>query len=151
MMKKAGYIERSGLLALDEEGVPREMICLHIQGKQFGVRADTLVRLVTGAAPAAYIERIEKNWQAYIGAYAGKVRVSKSGKALNIEFADGNRYTLSIGAVHRVIVKRDRFASIVEIPVEVPCIINKNHLITEFGVVSPCPRSQYQLSREIAA
>lgn len=150
MMKKAGFIERDGLSALDEDGVPREMISLHIQGNTYGIRAEELVRVITGTIMAR-IERIEHNWKASIGGYAGKVQVSKSGKALNIELTDGNRYTISLDSVHRVFVKRDRFAPIVEIPSVTSYIINKNHRITEFCEVTTYPRTLYEQGSQITA
>jgi uncharacterized protein YaiE (UPF0345 family) len=150
MMKKAGYIERGGLSALDEEGVPREMIGLHIQGTTYGIRADALIGVITGAMTAR-IERIERNWKEYMGGYAGRVQVSKSGKALNIELSKGNRFTVSLDSVRRVMVKRERFATIVEIPAGIPFIMKKNRLITEFGELSHHPCPPFDLSGEIAA
>lgn len=150
MMKKAGYIERGGLSALDEDGVPREMIGLHIHGTTYGIRADALIRAITGAMHAR-IERIERNWKEYVGGYAGRVQVSKSGKALNIDLSGGERYTVSLDSVRRVLVKRERFATIVEIPVTIPFTMKKNRLITEFGELSRHPCTTFDLSGEIAA
>lgn len=150
MMKKAGYIERGGLSALDEDGVPREMIGLHIHGITYGIRADALIQVITGAVNAR-IERIERNWKDYMGGYAGRVQVSKSGKALNIDLSRGDRYTVSLDSVRRVMVKRERFAIIVEIPAGIPIMMKKNRLITEFGELSHHPCTPYDLSGEIAA
>jgi uncharacterized protein YaiE (UPF0345 family) len=150
MMKKAGYIERGGLTALDEDGVPREMIGLHIHGTSFGIRADALIRVITGAMNAR-IERIERNWKEYMGGYAGNVRVSKSGKALNIDLFGGNRYTVSLDSVRRVMVKRERFATIVEIPAGIPSTMKKNRLISEFGELSHHSYTPFDISGEIAA
>jgi hypothetical protein len=150
MMKKAGYIERGGLSALDEDGVPREMIGLHIHGTTYGIRADALVRVFTGATTLR-IERIERNWKEYMCGFAGRAQVSKSGKALNIELSGGNRYTVSLDSVRRVIVKRERFATIVEIPDTTAFTMKKNRLITEFGDLSRHSCTPFDLSGEIAA
>ncbi|MDD1711794.1 MAG: hypothetical protein LUQ69_01340 [Methanoregulaceae archaeon] len=149
MMKKAGYIERGGLSALDEDGIPREMISLSIHGTIYGIRAEALIRVITGAMNAR-IERIERNWKECVGGYAGRVRVSKSGKALNIELSAGCRYTVSLDSVRRVMVKRERFATIVEIPAGIPSVMKKNHLITEFGEFSHHPCTSFDLSGEVA-
>jgi hypothetical protein len=150
MMKKAGYIERCGWAALDEHGVPCEIIALHIQGATFGVRSDALIGAVTGGI-AARIERIQRNWKDYMEGYAGRVMVSKSGRALNIEFFSGDKFTVSLDAVRDVIVKRARFATIVQIPDRSLFAPQKDHRITEFGEISPHSCQAFEISGKLTA
>jgi hypothetical protein len=150
MMKKAGYIERCGSSALDEHGVPCEIIAFHIQGATFGVRSDALIGAVTGGT-AARIERIQRNWKDYMEGYAGRVQVSKSGRALNIELFTGDKFTVALDAVRDVIVKRARFATIVQIPDRSLFAPQKDHRITEFGEIAPHSYQAFEIFGKLTA
>lgn len=114
-MKKAGYLRREGWKVLDGEGIPREILELHIHGATLGVCLDELLAALNQGTPAR-IMRIKQNWMPYLGGQAGSARISRSGKALNLDLTSGDRFTLALDAVWGVISRTERYAGIAELP-----------------------------------
>ena len=115
MLRKAGYLEMKRKRAIDEEGVPCEVVTLHIHGRRFGIRIDDLFGAISGME-TAHIMALCQNWQQYLGRDAGFAVLSRSGKALNLEFPENERYTISLDALMDVLGRRVRFAVIALIP-----------------------------------
>ncbi|MDD1718455.1 MAG: hypothetical protein LUQ25_00215 [Methanoregulaceae archaeon] len=115
MMKKAGYLERNGRMALDDEGKPCEIVEIRIDGSRFGIRVPEMRRAIRGEL-SVRVERLHQNWKPYLGGIAGLAHRSRSGRALNVEMIGGDAFTLSIDAVCAVLSRKERFASVFEIP-----------------------------------
>jgi hypothetical protein len=64
----------------------------------------------------AHIMELCQNWQQYLGRDAGFAVLSRSGKALNLEFPENERYTISLDALMEVLGRKVRFAVIALIP-----------------------------------
>jgi len=115
MIMKAGYLQQNGYAALDEDGLPQEIVELNIHGIRFGIRLRELKGALHGETPAR-VERVFHNWQQYLGGIAGLARVSRSGKALNIDLVEGGRFTVSLDSLITALSRRGTFASVGEIP-----------------------------------
>lgn len=131
MMNKAGYIQLNSRPVLDEDGVPRDIIELHLYGTRLGIRVREL-REALHAGISVRVEKIRWNWMAYTGGIVGSAQVSKSGKALNIELRNGERFTLSLDALSDVLGCRQRYASIAALPPRISTDIAQNRLITDY-------------------
>lgn len=131
MMNKAGYIQLNCRPVLDEDGVPRDIIELYLYGTRLGIRVREL-REALHAGISVRVEKIRWNWMAYTSGIVGSARVSKSGKALNIELRNGERFTLSLDALSDVLGCRQRYASIAALPPRTSTGIEQNRLITDF-------------------
>jgi len=132
MMQKAGYIRRCGWSAIDNSGVPWEMLEMRIHGATLAIRYADLVEVLSGGM-AARVERIGRNWMDYIGGLAGLAQISKSGKAINIELICGDRFTVSLESLRAVIDKQERYAAVAEVPSKIRESFVKNRLISEFS------------------
>jgi hypothetical protein len=115
MISKAGYFQQNGYAALDDEGMPNQIAELNIYGTKYGIRLDELREALNGRHPAR-VERVFQNWQQYLGGIAGLARISRSGKALNIELVEGGRYTVSLDSLVSALSRRGMYASVGEIP-----------------------------------
>jgi len=115
MLRKAGFLEMNRRGAIDEEGIPCEIVALHIHGRRFGIRIGDLFGAVAGME-TAHIMELGQNWQQYLGRDAGFAVLSRSGKALNLEFPENERYTISLDALMDVLGRRVRYAVIALIP-----------------------------------
>ena len=115
MISKAGYFQQNGYAALDDEGMPNQIAELNIHGTKYGIRLDELREALYGRHPAR-VERVFQNWQQYLGGIAGLARISRSGKALNIELVEGGRYTVSLDSLVSALSRRGMYASVGEIP-----------------------------------
>jgi len=115
MISKAGYFQQNGYAALDDEGMPKQIAELNIHGTKYGIRIDELKEALYGCNPAR-VERVFQNWQQYLGGIAGLARISRSGKALNIELVEGGRYTVALDSLVSALSRRGVFASVGEIP-----------------------------------
>lgn len=115
MISKAGYVQQNGYAALDDEGMPKQIAELNIHGTKYGIRLDELKEALYGRHPAR-VEMIFQNWQQYLGGIAGLARISRSGKALNIELVEGGRYTVSLDSLVSALSRRGVYASVGEIP-----------------------------------
>jgi hypothetical protein len=115
MMEKAGYLQRTGIRALDSDGVVHEVIEIHIKGSRYALRCAGLAAVITGRI-FVQVEELTHNWNFYLGSTRGLAQVSVSGKALNIDlFNDGN-FTVSLRALRNVMYGKDRHAFIMKIP-----------------------------------
>lgn len=115
MMKRAGFIQRSGHNALDDDGIPCEIIEISIRGETFGIRIREIRRCLQGTATVK-IERIRRNWATYLDELAGFARLSRSGRAVNIELVSGERFTVARDSLTAVLSRTGRYASVAEIP-----------------------------------
>ncbi len=115
MISKAGYFQQNGYAALDDEGKPEHIAELNIHGTKYGIRIEELKEALYGRNPAR-VERVFQNWQQYLGGIAGLARISRSGKALNIELVEGGRYTVALDSLVSALSRRGVYASVGEIP-----------------------------------
>lgn len=115
MMKKAGYIQRTGCRALDSDGVMHEVTEVHIQGLRYAIRLAGLAGAIAGRV-FVQVEEIAHNWNYYLGTTCGLAQVSVSGKALNIDIFNAGSYTVSLKSLSNVIYGKERYAFIMEIP-----------------------------------
>jgi len=130
-MQRAGYLSRDGKKVLDAEGVPREILELNIHGARLCILIDDLFSaLRNGNSVCTW--RIKQNWMEYLGGQAGRAQVSRSGKALNIDLVNGDRYTLSLDSLREVLGYRERIAQIVELPTLPSPEATRDHLITDY-------------------
>jgi hypothetical protein len=115
MMRKAGFIERNGRTALDEDGTPCEIIEVRIAGTRYAMRASELRRAVNSNI-SARVERLRQNWKPYLGGISGLALRSRSGRALNLDMISGDKFTISLDAVCAVLTRRERYAVVFAIP-----------------------------------
>jgi hypothetical protein len=115
MMKKSGYIQKTGCTAYDSDGKLHDFIELHIKGQRYAVRLSDLAGAITGRTHVQ-IESLTHNWNYYLGAVAGLAQVSLSGRALNIDLFDAGDFTVSLASLRAVLYGRSRVAIVVKIP-----------------------------------
>jgi hypothetical protein len=115
MMEKAGYLQRTGIRALDNDGIMHEVIEIHIRGSRYALRRDGLAGAITGRV-FVQVEELTHNWNYYLGSTCGLAQVSVSGKALNIDLFNDGSYTVSLRAIQNVMYGKDRYAFIMKIP-----------------------------------
>jgi len=115
MMKRVGYLEKSREQAVDLHGKPLEILELHINGARLAIRVAELRGTLAGRI-FARVERLERRWGLRVTGIAGLARLSASGKALNIELNDSGDFTVSLDMLRAVLYRRERFATIAEIP-----------------------------------
>lgn len=132
-MQRAGYLTRDGKKVLDSDGVPCEILELHIFGARLCMLIDEVKGAIQRGTPAAVV-RIKQNWMEYLGGKAGNAQVSRSGKALNIELVNGDRFTLSLDCLSEVLNYRERCARIMELSPQLPQETPRNRLITDFSM-----------------
>jgi len=139
-LQRAGYLSRDGKKILDGNGIPCEILELNIYGARLCILIDTLKYAIQSGTSAS-VERIKQNWMEYLGGQAGSAQISRSGKALNIELVNGDRYTLSLDSLREVLGYRERIARIVELPPLPQQETAKDHLITDYcmPLESFCP------------
>ncbi|MBP7121194.1 MAG: hypothetical protein KBA49_08160, partial [Methanolinea sp.] len=113
-MQRAGYLTRDGKKVLDSDGIPCEILELTIFGARLCMLIDEVKGAIQRGTPAGVV-RIKQNWMEYLGGKAGNAQVSRSGKALNIELVNGDRFTLSLDSLIGVINYRERYARIMEL------------------------------------
>ena len=116
MLEKAGYIQKSRMITIDENGSPTEIIEVTIDGRRFGVQTAELMQALRGKI-SARTYKIRTNWKQYIGALAGIAYLSHSGKALNFEFIDGSKYTVSLDSLRSLLSKRSSYAPVARLPI----------------------------------
>jgi hypothetical protein len=115
MMEKAGYLQRTGIRALDNDGVMHEVIEVHIHGLRYALRRDGLAGAITGRV-FVQVEELTHNWNYYLGSTCGLAQISMSGKALNFDLFNEGCFTVSLRAVRNVMYGKDRYAFIMKIP-----------------------------------
>lgn len=131
MMKNAGYLQLNRHPVLDEDGTPVEILELYLYGTRLCIRVRDLRNALRYGMPAR-VEKIRRNWMAYIGGSAGQAQVSKSGKALNIELRNGERFTVALDSLHAVLCSRERYASVAVLPAVMNGHIARNRRITDY-------------------
>ncbi|MDO9325345.1 MAG: hypothetical protein Q7T80_10360 [Methanoregula sp.] len=115
MMEKAGYLQRTGYSAFDNEGNVHAVIEFHILGTRYAIRRSDLSKAVSGHV-FVQLEELTHQWQYYLGAVRGLAQVSVSGKALNIELFEAGNFTVSLNSLRGVMYGKERLATIVKIP-----------------------------------
>jgi hypothetical protein len=131
MMKRAGYIQLNRRPVIDEDGIPRDVIEIHVCSTRFCIRISELRCSLQSGSPAR-VEKLKWNWMAYIGGVAGFARISKSGKALNVDLANGERFTVARDALQAVLGQRERFASVAVLPPQLITTPVRNRLLTDY-------------------
>jgi len=114
-MENVGYILMDRSKVLGGEGIEEEVLSLSIRGVRYGIRTADLEDLLAGGAPAR-VERLRRNWRFYLDGVEGVAEVSRSGKAVNIELPENERYTISLRALRSVLSNESRFAMVAEVP-----------------------------------
>jgi hypothetical protein len=137
MMKNAGYIQLNRRPVLSEEGVPLELLELHVFGTRLCIRLGEL-RQVLYHGSLAGVERIQWNWMAYVGSRAGIAHISKSGRALNIELFNGERFTLALDSLQAVLSCREKFATVAVLPPKILANGARDRRLTEYEPVQTC-------------
>jgi RNase P/RNase MRP subunit p29 len=131
MMKNAGYLQLNRRPVLDEDGIPLDILELYLYGTRLCIRVHEL-RSALRSGISARVEKIQRNWMAYISGSAGHAQISKSGKALNIELRNGERFTVALDAIHAVLCSRERYASVAALPSRTTTHNAMNRLITDY-------------------
>jgi len=114
-MEKSGYLQRTGIRALDNDGVMHEVIEIHIHGSRYALRGSDLAGAITGRV-FVQVEELTHNWNYYLGSTCGLAQVSVSGKALNIDLFNNGSFTVSLRSLRNVLYGKDRYAFIMKIP-----------------------------------
>jgi hypothetical protein len=115
MMEKAGYLQRTGIRALDNDGLMHEVIEVHIHGLRYALRRDGLAGAITGRV-FVQVEELTHNWNYYLGSTCGLAQISMSGKALNLDLFNEGCFTVSLRALRNIMYGKDRYAFIMKIP-----------------------------------
>lgn len=136
-MKNAGYIQLNRRPVISEEGVPLELLEIHVFGTRLCIRLGEL-RQALHHGSAAGVEKIQWNWMAYVGARAGVAHLSKSGRALNIELFNGERFTLSLDSLQAVLSCREKFATVAVLPPKTMASSARDRRLTDYGALKTC-------------
>lgn len=115
MLEKAGFMQMNRAVTIDENGYPTRSVEVVIEGRRYGIIIDELREAIRGMV-SARIFRLRVNWKQYVSTTAGIIYLSRSGKALNFEFTDGSRYTVSLDSLKSLITKRSSYAPIGRLP-----------------------------------
>ncbi len=116
MLEKAGFIQKSRMITIDESGNPTEIVEVVIEGRRYGMQIDELYQALHGKVSARTF-KIRTNWKQYVGAIAGIAYLSNSGRALNFEFIDGTKFTTSIDSLRSLLSRRSSYAPVARLPV----------------------------------
>lgn len=108
-------MQKAKTVTIDEDGLPTEIIELVLDGKRFGIVLEDLKRAIRGKISARTFQ-LRINWKQYVSTTAGLVYLSYSGKALNIELMDGNRYTVSLDSLKSLMSRRSSYAPVARLP-----------------------------------
>jgi len=136
-MKNAGYVQLNRRPVISEEGVPLELLELHLFGARLCIRLGEL-RQALYHGSAAGVERIQWNWMPYVGGRAGAAQVSKSGRALNIELFNGERFTLALDSLQAVLSCREKFATVAVLPPKTQVNVIRDRRLTDYGPRQTC-------------
>ena len=66
MMQKAGYIQRTGYRAIDNEGRLHEVVELHVMGARYAIRLGDLSRGISGRQIVVQVEMLVHEWNYYL-------------------------------------------------------------------------------------
>ena len=111
-----GYIKKSRATALDESGVPIEVLELHLNGSTYAVRSDEIRSALRGAF-SARIFLLKRNWHAYLCGTFGICSLSFTKRAMNLTLFDGTRYTTSVASLKSAL-SSSRYAPVASLPAE---------------------------------
>ncbi len=117
-MEKAGYLQKTGYKAFDNEGRLHDVIELHILSVRYAIRRSDLANAISGHV-LVQVEELTHNWNYYLGATSGLAQVSVSGKALNIDIFNEGSFTVSLRALGSLMYGKERYAFIMKIPEQV--------------------------------
>lgn len=117
-MEKAGYLQKTGYKAFDNQGRLHDVIELHIISVRYAIRRSDLANAISGHV-LVQVEELTHNWNYYLGATSGLAQVSVSGKALNIDIFNEGSFTVSLRALGSVMYGKERYAFIMKIPEQV--------------------------------
>ncbi len=115
MMKRVGYLEKGREPACDLNGKTWDIVELHIGQMRLAIRVADLRGALAGRI-CARVEHLERSWGLRLTGICGLARANGSGRALNIEMNDGNAFTVSLDMVRAVMARKERYASVAEIP-----------------------------------
>jgi hypothetical protein len=118
MMEKAGYLQKTGYKAFDNQGRLHDVIELHILSVRYAIRRSDLANAISGHV-LVQVEELSHNWNYYLGATSGLAQVSVSGKALNIDIFNECSFTVSLRALGSLMYGKERYAFIMKIPEQV--------------------------------
>jgi len=135
-MKQAGYIQLNRRPVLSEDGTPLDILEIHICRTRLCIRIHE-IRAAVSTGSSARVEKLKWNWMAYTGGVVGLAQVSKSGKALNIDLTNGERFTLALDALHAVVSCRERYATVAALPPRIQPVGVRNRLITDYTGLIP--------------
>jgi hypothetical protein len=116
MLEKAGFIQKSRAVTIDESGNPVEIVEVVIEGRRYGIQLQELSLALRGKISARTF-KIRTNWKQYVGAITGLAYLSHSGRALNFEFMDGSKFTVSVDSLRSMLLKRSSYAPVARLPV----------------------------------
>jgi hypothetical protein len=114
-MQNVGYIVREKVRALDDAGHEECILALRLHGERFGIRVGEVRGLLEEGVPAR-VERIRRNWRIFLDGVEATASLSQSGKAVNLEFVTGGRYTVARKSLQALLTGDAAFAMIAEIP-----------------------------------
>ncbi|HDQ07564.1 MAG TPA: hypothetical protein ENN44_02105 [Methanoculleus sp.] len=133
-MEKAGFLAVNRYNAVDANGDECTILTCTLCGTRFGVRVGEVSQACGGLLSARVEPLRNRQGQVLLGS-AGTMTLSRSGKALNIELVNGDRFTVSLSAVRELLAQRRSYCRIVRIP-------RKERLLPH--PLSPSPRLQGQ-------
>ena len=116
MLEKAGFIQKSRMITIDETGNPTEIVEVVIEGRRYGIQTEELYMALRGKISARTF-KLRTNWKQYVGALAGIAYLSNSGRALNFEFIDGSKFTVSLDSLKSLLTRRSPYAPVARLPV----------------------------------
>ncbi|KAF1078002.1 hypothetical protein [Methanogenium sp. MK-MG] len=115
MLKKAGYVQVGRRVICDGKGQENRIIEVIIHNTGFGVRLPELYQAMAGIR-SGRIEPIRNDVGSCLCGTAGMVFTSLSGKAVNIELNNGDRFTVSMRSLWYVLAQSGRYAPLYSIP-----------------------------------
>lgn len=102
-------------VTIDEYGNPTRSVAVTIEGRRYGILIDELKSALRGIV-SARVFRLQINWKQYVSTTAGIIYLSNSRKALNFEFIDGGKFTVSLASLKSLINQRSTYAPIAKLP-----------------------------------
>jgi len=111
-----GYIRKSRATALDENGVPIEVLELHLPDSTYAVRSDEIRSALRGSF-SARIFHVKRNWHTYLCGTFGICSLSLTKRAMNLTLFDGTRYTISVASLKSVL-SSSRYAPVASLSTE---------------------------------
>jgi len=115
MLKKAGYVQTRHKLIRDCDNRENSIVEVLIHGTKFGIRLPELYQAMAGIR-AGRIEPIRTTAEQYMCGTAGTVFSSSSGRAVNITLNNGDRFTVSVHSLRKVIAQSIRYAPLYVVP-----------------------------------